>query len=184
MLCSSYSLQVRSNQKQMSVSLGIPCPMYIPMCFYHMIHFILDTCKKVIWKTVKTRMKCQMRHFIRACTVCQDKSNHTTFIQHGLFHLLENPNEWKGLIFISRRRPNIAGYYYYLNSAYLNEMSHSAVTYLRILYLIMSNLLDALQKWVSSVSLKLKCSKAAFKMSNPLSNNVLSNMILCWATYF
>ena len=41
-------------------------------------------------------------------------------------------------------------------------MSHSAVTFLRILCLIMSNFLDAWQKWVSSVSLKLKCSKAAF----------------------
>ena len=38
--------------------------------------FILDTGKQVLFQTVKTQMKCCiMRHFIRVCTVCQDKNN-------------------------------------------------------------------------------------------------------------
>ena len=38
--------------------------------------FTLDTCKQVLWQTVKTQMKCSIRqHFIRACTVSLDKNN-------------------------------------------------------------------------------------------------------------
>ena len=33
-------------------------------------HFIFDTCKQVIWQTVRTQMKCcMMWHFIRVCPV-------------------------------------------------------------------------------------------------------------------
>ena len=36
--------------------------------------FIIATPKCVLWQTVKTQMKCRiMRHFIRVCTVCEEK---------------------------------------------------------------------------------------------------------------
>ena len=32
--------------------------------------------QRVLWQTLKTQMKCRMmRHFIRACNVCQDKQD-------------------------------------------------------------------------------------------------------------
>ena len=44
--------------------------------------FILGTCKQVLWQTVKTQKKCHiMRHFIRVCTVCKDKTE--------IYHYLE-----------------------------------------------------------------------------------------------
>ena len=38
--------------------------------------FIIDTCKQILWQTVKTQLKSRiMRHFIRVCTVCRIDKN-------------------------------------------------------------------------------------------------------------
>ena len=54
---------------------------------------VLKTLKLVLWQTVKTQMKCHiMWHFIRVCTVCEDKID----LQRKKYNiLLDTPKKMK-----------------------------------------------------------------------------------------
>ena len=57
--------------------------------------FILETCKKILWQTVKTHMKCCIRqHFVRICTVCLDKTIFRNRIHHFIDYLTDNPHHF------------------------------------------------------------------------------------------